>query len=116
MLRVTIWRSDLSFTFSYSFSSLGSSAWQGPHQVAQTLMSTDLPSRFFNRHVLPARSANSKAGIVLVAFSQRPSANSCALAAGGGFPKFQGDSVPPVSLYSAPAPARASSFVPALIP
>src|ERR1022692_4034500 len=82
MLRVTIWRSDLSFTFSYSFSSLGSSAWQGPHQVAQTLMSTDLPSRFFNRHVLPARSANSKAGIVLVAFSQRPSANSCALAAG----------------------------------
>src|SRR5271155_5452266 len=89
MVNVRICRSDRSFTFSYSFSSLGNSALQGPHQVAQTLIRTVRPSRFLRRQVLPERSASSNAGMAFVGFFHPLSANSWILAAGGVLQRFQ---------------------------
>src|ERR1039458_3661301 len=63
MVSVRICRSERSFSFRYSFSIWGNSLWQGPHQVAQTLIRTARPSRFFRRQVLQERSASSNAGM-----------------------------------------------------
>src|ERR1022692_1733782 len=43
MVSVRICRSERSFSFRYSFSIWGNSLWQGPHQVAQTLIRTGRP-------------------------------------------------------------------------
>src|ERR1035437_7706877 len=97
ILKVRICTSVRSFTFLYNSSRCGSSSLHGPHQVAQRLTRTDLPSRVASFQVLPERSASSNAGSVLSGFLQRPSLSSSAFAVGGLLQTAYATSVPPIA-------------------